>query len=96
MLVDALEYCREAFHLGFFWVRKHRRQWSVCLQMIALRVVGHPAPITIPDVFAPAKNLTNKTFGAIDWNEPFFKSICCCVENLVGQEQAVVEIGREQ
>ncbi|MFM1761632.1 MAG: hypothetical protein RL478_1242, partial [Actinomycetota bacterium] len=68
MLVDAIEHCAHAFHLCLFWVFEQWGQWTVRLKMITLRVVGHPTPITIPDVFAPTKNLTNETFGTIDWN----------------------------
>ena len=86
MLVDTIEHSIHAFHLRLFRVREERRQWPVRLQMILLRVIGHPTPITIPDVFAPAKNLANETFGAIDWNFAIGKRLGSSIEHFVGKQ----------
>ncbi len=56
------------------------------LQMIALGIIRHPTPITIPDVFAPTKNLTNETFGAIDWNFSIGKRLGSSIEHFVGEQ----------
>ena len=66
------------------------------LQMIALCVVGHPAPVTVPDVFAPTENLADETLGAVDRHVAFGERIGCRIDYFLGEQQTVVEIRREQ
>ena len=94
--VDAVENGGDALHFCFLRVGEQRCEWAMCVEFVKLRVLGHPTPVAIENVFAPTKNLTDETLGAVNRHATFGECVGCGVEHFFRQQQTVVEIGREQ
>ena len=64
-LIHAIQHRFHARHRRLRRISKHWRKLHICRECIHVGVVGHPLPVTVPDVFAPANDLPNKPFRRI-------------------------------
>ena len=81
----------KAIHLGVTGPIK-RGQGAVGRKIILICIVWHLQPINAAHVFAPAKNLTNKSFDCVQWGFAFMVGFFCGLNAIERQKEPTIEI----
>ena len=86
----------DAIHLGGVWVREKWQEISCGMELIVIAVIRAEEPVHTVDVFAPANQLTNETFGGFDRDGALIKFLHGCVDDFSGMKKSVIQVRRKE